>query len=127
MAAHSTSRSNTPLDAPGWQDYSSSRGEQMANMQATSLPLFPELRPSAATGIARMAADSADVDQGHLVEFRSLPVRSIPTRVVPRRGLRFAWGITPYRGCEFACRYCYARYTHEFMELRNPADFERKI
>jgi DNA repair photolyase len=74
-----------------------------------------------------MAADAVEVDQGHLVEFRSLPVRSILNRIVSRRGLRFAWGINPYRGCEFACRYCYARYTHEFMELRNPADFERKI
>jgi DNA repair photolyase len=99
----------------------------MAKLQATSLPLFPELPAAPAVGIARMAADAAEVDQGHLVEFRSLPVRSILNRVVSRRGLRFAWAINPYRGCEFACRYCYARYTHEFMELRNPADFERKI
>ena len=99
----------------------------MAKIQANSLPLFPELPPPTPPGIARMAADAVEVDQGHLVEFRSLPVRSILNRVVSRRGLRFAWGINPYRGCEFACRYCYARYTHEFMELRNPADFERKI
>jgi len=99
----------------------------MAKLQATSLPLFPELPPSPVVGIARMAADAVEVDQGHLIEFRSLPVRSILNRVVSRRGLRFAWGINPYRGCEFACRYCYARYTHEFMELRKPADFERKI
>jgi DNA repair photolyase len=99
----------------------------MAKLQATSLPLFPELPPPSVSGIARMAADAAEVDQGHLVEFRSLPVRSILNRVVSRRGLRFAWGINPYRGCEFACRYCYARYSHEFMELRDPADFERKI
>ena len=99
----------------------------MAKLQATSLPLFPDLPIAPAVGIARMAAGSVDVDEGHLVEFRSLPVRSILNRVVSRRGLRFAWGINPYRGCEFACRYCYARYTHEFMELRNPADFERKI
>jgi DNA repair photolyase len=39
----------------------------------------------------------------------------------------FAWMINPYRGCEFACKYCYARYTHEFMELRDGLDFERKI
>ncbi len=39
----------------------------------------------------------------------------------------FGWTINPYRGCEFACRYCYARYTHEFMELRDPEEFERKI
>src|SRR5690348_1433096 len=39
----------------------------------------------------------------------------------------FTWTINPYRGCEFACKYCYARYTHEFMELRDGVDFERKI
>jgi len=99
----------------------------MAKIQANALPLFPELPPSPAVGIARMAADSVRADQGHLIEFRSLPVRSILNRIVSRRGVPFTWGINPYRGCEFACRYCYARYTHEFMELRNPADFERKI
>jgi DNA repair photolyase len=38
----------------------------------------------------------------------------------------FDWTINPYRGCEFACKYCYARYTHEFMELDGLA-FEKKI
>jgi DNA repair photolyase len=99
----------------------------MAKLQANSLPLFPELPPPQPAGIARMAAGAPETDQGHLVEFRSLPVRSLLNRVASRRGLRFAWAINPYRGCEFACRYCYARYTHEFMELRNPVDFERKI
>jgi DNA repair photolyase len=39
----------------------------------------------------------------------------------------FDWTINPYRGCEFGCKYCYARYTHEFMELREPLDFETRI
>ena len=34
--------------------------------------------------------------------------------------------INPYRGCEFGCAYCYARYTHQFMELPWE-DFEKKI
>jgi DNA repair photolyase len=38
----------------------------------------------------------------------------------------FRWTINPYRGCEFGCQYCYARYTHEYMDL-DGADFERKI
>src|SRR5262249_43119930 len=37
------------------------------------------------------------------------------------------WTINPYRGCEFACKYCYARYTHEFMEMRDGLEFEQKI
>jgi DNA repair photolyase len=39
----------------------------------------------------------------------------------------FTWTINPYRGCEFACKYCYARYTHEFMEMRDGVEFEQKI
>ncbi len=39
----------------------------------------------------------------------------------------FRWTINPYRGCEFGCVYCYARYTHDFLELRDPMDFERRI
>ena len=80
-----------------------------------------------AHGIARLAASRCEAGEGHLVEFRTLAVRSVLNKVVTRRGLPFQWSINPYRGCEFGCRYCYARYTHEFMELRDPADFERKI
>src|ERR1044071_3472855 len=39
----------------------------------------------------------------------------------------FAWTINPYLGCEFGCKYCYARYTHEFMGMENGRDFEDKI
>ncbi|HKV05154.1 MAG TPA: radical SAM protein [Candidatus Acidoferrales bacterium] len=38
----------------------------------------------------------------------------------------FRWTVNPYRGCEFGCPYCYARYTHEYMEL-DSSDFESKI
>jgi DNA repair photolyase len=77
--------------------------------------------------MARMADASEPVDEGHLVEFRTLPVRSILNTSVSRRQLRFARTINPYRGCEFACRYCYARYTHEFLDLKDPSAFERQI
>jgi DNA repair photolyase len=99
----------------------------------SNLELFPILSrfppvgtDSPLTGIARLAADSSPAGTGHGLEVRSLAVRSILNRSVSRRGLRFAWSINPYRGCEFACRYCYARYTHEFMELQ-PEEFERRI
>ncbi len=60
------------------------------------------------------------------VEFLSMPVRQILNRCANPK-LRFRWTINPYRGCEFGCVYCYARYTHEFLELRDPMDFERRI
>jgi DNA repair photolyase len=62
-----------------------------------------------------MADESEHVDAGHDVEFRSLGVRSILNRSVSKRLHWMAWSINPYRGCEFGCRYCYARYTHEFL------------
>lgn len=98
--------------------------EQMAKIN--SAPLFPILTQSQ-TGIARMAIEAEHADDGHLIEFKTLEVRSILNRTVSKRGLRFAHSINPYRGCEFGCRYCYARYTHEFMELRDPLAFERII
>jgi DNA repair photolyase len=91
------------------------------------LQRFPPMATSAPlTGIARLAAASSPAGGGHLMEVRSLEARSILNRSVSRRGLGFAWSINPYRGCEFACRYCYARYTHEFMQLQ-PEEFERRI
>ena len=65
--------------------------------------------------------------EGHQVEYFTLPVRSLLNRCVSKREMPFTWTINPYRGCEFACKYCYARYTHEFMEMRNGVDFEQKI
>ena len=101
----------------------------MSEEKANIPDLFPMVPQdgSLPRGIARLAGYGSDAGDGHLVEFRTLPVRSLMNRVVSRRGLPFTWSINPYRGCEFGCRYCYARYTHEFMELRDPADFERKI
>ena len=77
-------------------------------------------------GIARLASLGENVGQGHDVEYLALPVRSLLNRCTSPR-MPFTWTINPYRGCEFACKYCYARYTHEFMELRDGVDFERKI
>jgi DNA repair photolyase len=60
------------------------------------------------------------------VEFLEMPVKQILNRCTSPQ-MPFRWTINPYRGCEFGCVYCYARYTHEFLELRDPMDFERRI
>jgi DNA repair photolyase len=106
------------------------KGEQMAkSAEATQNPLFPILSPAGEApvkGIARLVAQSSVVDNGHLVEYRDLKIRSLLSDCTSKR-MMFAKAINPYRGCEFACRYCYARYTHEFMEMKDPRDFERII
>jgi DNA repair photolyase len=77
------------------------------------------------TGIARLAASSPLADAKRGAEYFLLPARSILNRCDSER-VPFTWTVNPYRGCEFGCRYCYARYTHEYMDL-DGADFERKI
>ncbi|MCU1296210.1 MAG: Fe-S protein radical family [Acidobacteriaceae bacterium] len=91
---------------------------------ATS-PLFQNSEPKL-VGIARLAAQGDSIREGHDVEYFTLPTRSLLNRCTGTR-MPFTWTINPYRGCEFACKYCYARYTHEFMEMRDGVDFERKI
>ena len=80
-------------------------------------------------GIARLAATSPPAEtkrkSAQRPEYFVLPVKSILNRCDSQR-VPFEWTINPYRGCEFACKYCYARYTHEYMEL-DGGEFEKKI
>lgn len=39
----------------------------------------------------------------------------------------FAWTINPYRGCSHACVYCFARGTHEYLDLDGGSDFDSQI
>lgn len=88
-------------------------GEEKAKepQTATLFPIFGQ----GPVGIARLAAESEPADPGHLVEFRTMTPRSLLNRSDSKRMNWMTWTINPYRGCEFGCRYCYARYTHEFI------------
>ena len=91
----------------------------------------PESQTSRAplVGIARLAANAPEAEtrrkSAEKPEYFLLPVKSILNRCESER-VPFEWTINPYRGCEFACKYCYARYTHEYMEI-DGGEFERKI
>ncbi len=87
---------------------------------ANTADLFPILDQPRVNGLGRMALESEHLDAGHDVDFRTLAVRSILNKSVSKRLHWMAWSINPYRGCEFACRYCYARYTHEFLAPAAP-------
>src|SRR5882762_9605408 len=119
---------------------SSSKGVLRGRRKLSTPTLFPDvpaqwdsgssaLRPPGSrpepVGIARLASSSPLADAKRGTEYFLLPVRSILNHCDSDR-VPFTWTVNPYRGCEFGCRYCYARYTHEYMEL-DGAEFERKI
>ncbi|MFF1816336.1 Rv2578c family radical SAM protein [Kribbella sp. NPDC058245] len=64
-------------------------------------------------------------------EFRGVTFHEVLARSalnsVPGGGLPFDWTVNPYRGCTHACRYCFARPTHMYLELDQGLDFDRQI
>jgi DNA repair photolyase len=86
--------------------------------------LFGDSPTPGLVGIARLASESATLEAKSRVEYFEIQSRSLLNRTKP--GMPFTWTVNPYRGCEFGCKYCYARYTHEFMQLE-PDAFEDKI
>ncbi|TWD79368.1 DNA repair photolyase [Kribbella amoyensis] len=46
---------------------------------------------------------------------------------VPGSGMPFSWTVNPYRGCTHACRYCFARPSHRYLELDQGRDFDQQI
>ena len=66
------------------------------------------------------------VDARRTVEFRPLESAELVNRLNDPR-LPFGWTVNPFRGCEFGCRYCYARPTHGYLGHADPAEFESRI
>ena len=104
----------------------------VSDFQKAAVDALPDVASGASAplvGIARLASISPAAPTRRKSEDRPeyffLPVKSILNRCESNR-VPFDWTINPYRGCEFACKYCYARYTHEFMEMDGVA-FEKKI
>jgi len=84
----------------------------------------PKIRKGVpAPAIAPRLGDALDERRG--VEYREFRSASLVNRFIGRP-LPFGWTANPYRGCEMGCRYCYARYTHEFLGRNDPEDFERR-
>lgn len=60
--------------------------------------------------------DGAAVSSKIRLEVHESEAKSILHKLnVPK--LPFRWGANPYRGCQHDCWYCYARYTHEYLQL----------
>jgi DNA repair photolyase len=61
------------------------------------------------------------------IEFLHVRAKSLLNEVPAAAGLPFRWTINTYRGCSHACSYCFARPSHEWLDLDAGRDFESVI
>jgi DNA repair photolyase len=59
--------------------------------------------------------------------FYEIQAKSIVNRVPAISRMAFSWTINPYRGCQHACYYCFARNTHTYLDLDAGQDFNSKV
>ncbi len=59
--------------------------------------------------------------------FYEVMCRSALNKVPDASRVPFRWTINPYRGCSHACVYCFARKTHEYLDLDSGHDFDTRI
>ena len=60
------------------------------------------------------------------IQVHEVRCKSVLNRVQSEM-MPFKWSINPYRGCQHACVYCYARRYHEYLDLGPGRDFETQI
>ncbi|MGL6233868.1 MAG: Rv2578c family radical SAM protein [Segniliparus sp.] len=61
------------------------------------------------------------------VTFHEVLCRSALNAVSKTSAMPFGWTINPMRGCSHACRYCFARSSHEYLDLDPGEDFDKQI
>lgn len=61
------------------------------------------------------------------ITFHEVLCKSALNRLPESSSMPFHWTINPMRGCSHACRYCFARPTHEYLDLDAGRDFDSQI
>jgi DNA repair photolyase len=64
---------------------------------------------------------------GVQTRFYEVRAKSILNRVPEASRMPFRWTINPFRGCTHACKFCFARPTHTYLDFNAGRDFEREI
>ncbi|KZE99402.1 MULTISPECIES: Rv2578c family radical SAM protein [unclassified Rhodococcus (in: high G+C Gram-positive bacteria)] len=61
------------------------------------------------------------------ITFHEVLCKSALNEVPSESQVPFSWTVNPMRGCSHACRYCFARPTHEYLDLDSGNDFDSQI
>ncbi len=61
------------------------------------------------------------------ITFHEVLCKSALNKIPGAAALPFNYTVNGYRGCSHACRYCFARPTHEYLELDCGNDFDTQI
>jgi DNA repair photolyase len=78
-------------------------------------------------GYADAVVRHFDAPEALDIRFHEVRTKSALNRVPGAARLPFRWTVNPYRGCSHACSYCFARPTHEYLDMDAGRDFEREI
>ena len=91
--------------------------------------LFPAERRDVALPLIERGAVARTFDTPGFrgMTFYEVQAKSVVNRVPEASRMPFRWTINPYRGCQHACVYCYARQSHSYLELDSGADFDTKV
>src|SRR5829696_3506106 len=68
-----------------------------------------------------------DAPEALNTRFHEIRTKSALNKVPGGSRVPFNWTVNPYRGCSHACAYCFARPTHEYLDLNAREDFEQEI
>src|SRR3954470_938229 len=61
------------------------------------------------------------------ITFHEVLCKSALNKVPDGSMLPFRYTVNGYRGCSHACRYCFARPTHEYLDMDCGADFDSQV
>ncbi|WP_433389651.1 Rv2578c family radical SAM protein [Micromonospora sp. KLBMP9576] len=103
-----------------WDNLSAPPDEGVSGRAAPATPPLPLALPGA-------VARTFDTPGFAGMTFYEVQAKSIINKVPGTSRVPFEWTINPYRGCSHACKYCFARNTHTYLDLDAGADFDQKV